>query len=85
MPRDILDQLLHDIRVKSRREERQAKLEEEAAARALKLANHRRLREAFDAERFRYWFSQQLHKGRTLDEWRELIDKQMERDGRLKG
>lgn len=90
MPKlDPLDALLRDAknqeRIYSRREERQRRAEQEAAERALKAARIKALREAFDAERFRWFFSQgtatQQHllqsarlREDNLEAWRIFID-----------
>lgn len=91
MPIDPLDALLRDAkhqeRIHSRREERQKRAEQEAAERALKTARIRALREAFDAERFRWFFSQAALtrqaildaasvKITDLESWRTFIDTQ---------
>lgn len=78
--RDELDDLMQEVRVKSRREEKQARLEAEAQERALKRARFQALRAAFDAERFRwlaqhtYWLCGKPFGTWTLEEWRNRID-----------
>lgn len=87
--RDELEQLLHEVRIQSRRELKQARLESEAAARAEKRARFQALRSAFDAERFRWLaghpeFALRINQRWTLDQWRSQIDLAIREENRKK-
>lgn len=80
---DELELLLRETRVASRREEKQKIAEAEAAERVAKLLRMRNLREAFDAERFRWFITHQdriVNPKRmlwTIEQWRTAIDFEM--------
>lgn len=83
---DELELLLRETRVASRREDKQKLLEAEAAERVAKLVRLRNLREAFDAERFRWFMVNQYRfsnrSSLTLEQWRSLIDHEMTKEVR---
>lgn len=86
--RDELEQLLHEVRIQSRRELKQARLESEAAARAEKRARFQALRSAFDAERFRWlsknssWLCGKPFGTWNLEEWRSQVDLAIRKENR---
>lgn len=83
---DELELLLRETRVASRNEAAQKLKEKEASERVLKNSRIRALRESFDAERFRwfitnqYRFTQANRASFTIDQWRSLIDLEMTKE-----
>lgn len=87
MTRDPLESLMHEVRVQSRREMKQAKLEAEASSRAERHARFQALRSAFDAERFRWvtahpeFLTKSTQKW-SLEDWRSQVDLAMRQENR---
>lgn len=84
---DELDSLMQEVRVKSRREMKQAQKEAEASARAERRARFQALREAFDAERFRWlaqhpFFLDRIRPRWSIEDWRSQIDLAMRTEHR---
>ena len=78
--RDELDELMMEVRVKAKREMKQAKKEAEAAERAERKSNFEALRSAFDSERFRWvaahptWLRERFQPSWDLEAWRNHVD-----------